>query len=260
MTAVVNDLSKRWSGQGSAASAQRDANGVPGPFFGLGRVPTIQLSAKLGMYEERDTETGTRALMNRIPQTKDVEGSLEIESYTPADLARYFYGEAAVKAQGTVTAESLGTLVADQTVYLDNRKVSSLVLSDSAVTPATLAAGTAYATPSAADLVFGRLRILDVTGLTMPVKAAYSYAASVVTGLLTDAVMREHTLRIEMVNTHDNSHLLIVLYRVQFDSDGMRDLITEKGVGKSKLKFSALIDTTKASDAALGQFGFIEHL
>lgn len=260
MTLVTNDLSKRWSGQGSASSAQRDTGGVPGAFFGLGRVPTIQIQAKLGLYEERDTESGSRALTNRIPQTKDVDGSLVIESFTPADMARYFYGEAAVKDSGTVTAESLGTLAANQLAYTANRKISTLVLTDSAGSPATLVAGTHYKVPTAEDLIFGRIRIMDVTGLTAPIKAAYSYASAVKIGILTDAAIREHTLRIEMVNTFDNSHLLIVLYRVQFDADGMRDLVTEKGVGQSRLKFSALIDPTKPSDAEFGQFGYIEHL
>ena len=53
----------------------------------------------------------------------------------------------------------------------DSPKVSSLVVVDSAGTPATLTAGTHYT----ADLDFGALQFLDTTGFTAPFKAAYSY-------------------------------------------------------------------------------------
>ena len=257
MTAVTNDLTKRWSGQGTATSALRTSN-IPGPAYGLGRVPTISLAGEIGTYDERDTESGTRALSNRHIQTRDLSGELVLESFTPAELARYFYGDAAVQDSGTATAQSLGTLVAGQIAHLPHRNVSSLVLTDSAGSPATLAAGTHYTTPTAADLAFGQVSILSVSGLTAPIKAAYSYGATTKIGLLTDAAYKEHELRIQMINTFDQSRLVICLYRVQYDSNGMRELITEKGVGQGKLKFTALADPTKAVDATLGQFGFIE--
>lgn len=262
MTAVVNNVSERWSGQGTASWAERDQDGVVGAHYPMGRVPTVGILAAMTLYEERDTESGSRALTNRTPQAKDLTGEFTLESFTPTHLARRYYGEAAVNDGGSVTAEVVKNFVSGALAYTQNRKITSnagvttLILTDSAGTPATLN-GTHY---KLLDPDFGEISVVSATGLTLPIKAAYTYGETVRTGILTDKSMREFELCIKMLNTYTNSKLMITLYRTQIEASGMNELIQEKGVESGKLKFVCMEDPTKPLDAVLGRFGFIEHI
>lgn len=124
-------------------------------------------------------------------------------------------------------------------------------------TPVTLVAGTHY---SLVDPAFGKIRMLSVSGLVMPVKAAYTYGDTITIPVWTEDQMREFSLRFEMINTFDDSRFLIVIYRAQIETSAIDELIQEKGVLASKLIFTALINPNTAPDAALGRFGYVKML
>lgn len=72
----------------------------------------------------------------------------------------------------TVTGEAINSgamPVVNTKYYLANKKVSSLVITDSATTPATLVYGTHYIS----DNESGSVQFLNVTGFTAPIKASY---------------------------------------------------------------------------------------
>ena len=268
---------KRYSGQGVVSIAALDANYNPGPFYEIGRVTSAGTQTKATIYEERNTEDGSRSLDLRLIQGKDFTGEFTLESYTPWNVALRFYGLSSVTAGASVTAESLGepvtvdstttmTVVADQLVYTAHQNitssgsppVSTLVLTDSTpTTPVTLVAGTHYAI---VDPAFGKIRILSVSGLVMPIKAAYTYGVTITIPVWTEDQMREFSLRFEMINTFDDSRFLIVIYRAQIETSAIDELIQEKGVLASKLTFTALINPNTAPDAALGRFGYVKML
>ena len=131
-TTNVVENRKRYSGQGTVSIAELDSSFNPGPFYEMGRVTDVGWQAKNTIYEERNTEDGSRSLDTRLIQAKDCEGELTLESYTPRNLAIRYYGKECVVEGGTVTGEKLGplvipeggdaedaveTLVADQLVY-----------------------------------------------------------------------------------------------------------------------------------------------
>ena len=133
--------------------------------------------------------------------------------------------------------------------------MSALTVVDSAGTPATLTAGTHYT----ADEDFGAIQFLDVTGLTAPFKASYTFGAATEIGIFTQP-LPERFLRLEGVNTAaGNAKVLIELYRVAFDPLKKFDIISND-LNKFELEGSLLADSTKPYDAVLGQFGRIVQL
>jgi hypothetical protein len=106
----------------------------------------------------------------------DYEVSLTVHEYDRDMYARAMYTDTSDVPAGSVTAETLPAAEPDTVVYLSHPKItaSTLVLTDSAATPVTLTEGTHYAIEDAQQ---GRIRILDITGLNLPLKAAYSYSA-----------------------------------------------------------------------------------
>jgi hypothetical protein len=149
----------------------------------------------------------------------------------------------------------LAVMAAGDRYFLAHPKVSSLVVTDSAGTPATLTAGTHYT----ADLDFGAVQFLDTTGLTAPFKASYAYGIATEIGIFTQA-LPERYLRLEGINTaQGNAKVLVELYRVAFDPLKEISFISDE-YNKFELEGSLLADTTKPYDAVLGQFGRIVQL
>jgi hypothetical protein len=158
---------------------------------------------------------------------------------------------------GSVTDEPVGgaTPVVGDRYFLAHPKVSALVVVDSAGTPATLTLGTHYT----ADTDFGSIQFLDVTGLTAPYKASYTYGVATEIGIFTQP-LPERYLRLEGLNTAQaNAKVLVELYRVAFDPLKELSLISDE-YNKFEMEGSLLADTTKPYDALLGQFGRIVQL
>jgi hypothetical protein len=154
-------------------------------------------------------------------------------------------------ATGTIAAEVLpAALVTGSIVKLVQPFVSSVVLTDSASTPATVDAADYQL-----DADGGMIRLLDVTGYTQPLKAAYSYAANETMALFSQA-KTGYELVFSGVNTAmGNTPLRVELYNVEFDPAENLDLISEKA-NVFTLKGSMLVDSTKdANDPLLGAFG-----
>jgi len=182
---------------------------------------------------------------------------LTIEEFTKENLALALYGTHVVGTSGTVTAETIGgaTPVVGDRYFLAHPKVSTLVVVDSAGTPATLTLGTHYT----ADTDFGALQFLDTTGFTAPFKASYGYGVATEIGIFTQA-LPERYLRLEGLNTaQNNAKVLVELYRVAFDPLKEISFISDE-YNKFELEGSLLADGTKPFDAVLGQFGRIVQL
>src|SRR5574343_471262 len=155
---------------------------------------------------------------------KSATVNLTIEEFTKENLALALYGNHVTGSTGSVTFEPIGgaaPVVGDR-YFFAHPKVSALVVVDSAGTPATLTAGTHYT----ADEDFGAIQFLDVTGLTAPFKASYTFGAVTEIGIFTQP-LPERFLRLEGVNTAaGNAKVLIELYRVAFDPLKKFDIIS----------------------------------
>lgn len=240
--------------QGRVYLGKRDVNGNPIEVRSPGNVADLKISLKTDVLEHYESQSGQRSLDHRMVKQKSATVNLTIEEFTKENLALALYGTAVTGTTGTVTAETVGgaaPTIGDR-YFLAHPKVSSLVVTDSMGTPATLVSGTNY-TP---DLDFGAITFLDVTSFTAPFKAAYSYGARTDVGIFTQP-LPERFLRLEGVNTAaSNSRVLVELYRVAFDP--LKDIsFISEDYNKFDLEGSLLADSTKAYDAVLGQFGRI---
>ena len=228
------------------------ANGVPGAFRYLGNVPEGGLLFSTDVFTHSESTTGQRLEDLRIPRSKSAKISLTLEDFSKENLALALYGAASAIASGSVTNEALPTtLVAGDYVRTAKPNISALVVTDSAGTPATLTAGTHYEITSA---VHGTIKFLNVGTFTQPFKLAYSNAAASNVNMFTQSA-QELWVKFDAIETvSGQNNKLVELYRVLFDPTSDLQLINSE-TGKLPLAGSALYDSSKVSDAVLGQFG-----
>ncbi len=243
--------------QGRVYLGKRDTNGEPIEVRSPGNVAELKLSLKTDVLEHYESQTGQRTLDHRMVKQKSATVKLTIEEFTKENLALALYGNFVTGAAGTVTGEPLGgaaPVIGDR-YFLAHPKVSTLVVTDSAATPATLALGTNYT----AETDFGAIQFLEVTGFTAPFKASYGFGVTTEIGIFTQP-LPERYLRLEGLNTaQGNAKVLVELYRVAFDPLKEISFISDD-YNKFEMEGSLLADATKPFDAALGQFGRIIQL
>jgi hypothetical protein len=241
--------------QGKMYVATRDGAGNPGVFRFVGNVPEGRVALATDTEEHKESTSGQRLTDHRMVRGKSATLSLSLEEWLLENLALALYGATSVQAAGSVVTpgESFpNPVAAGDFVRLAFPKVSSVVIEDSAGTPAMLVLDSDYAIESADH---GTIKILDPTGFTQPLRAdSYSFAQHTRIGMFTQPAP-ERWLRFEGVNTEDaDAPVLVELYRVRLDPLAELTLISE-ALSPLALTGGVLFDATKAADATLGQFG-----
>lgn len=247
-----------FSGQGKVSIAPLIA-GVPGVFRWVGNVPDFKPSFDTNKIEHKESSTGQRLLDKVITTENKAKISAELEDWSPENLALAVRGAVNKVTAGVVNAANAITspagLVAGDVWALPNQKLTNVVIKDSAATPATVAPA-----KYKVDTDFGTVTVLDVTGLTLPLTATYSFDAVDNIAFFTQSI-QEVAVRFEGVNTADNNRkVLVEIYRVALDPTKDLGLITND-LGKFQLEGSALIDSTKPdNDLVFGKFGRMVYL
>lgn len=240
--------------KGDLLVADRDAaTGNPGAFTNVGEVPVFELDPSV---EFKDNYSTSKDAPNEqdlhLAVQRSLSGNITLKEKTAANLELALHGTKSAVNSGTVTAQAFpaGVLVNETRLLPGNHpNVSSVVIVDSAVGPATLVAGTDYTVNADA----GTVTFLNVTGFTQPFKASYSYAARTDVTLLSKSAKNKVFL-LDGINLVDGKHERILLHNVSVEP-------ASKIMGKSddvntyEMKFVALKDKYKAVDSALGQFG-----
>lgn len=247
-----------FSGQGKIYVARRNTDGTPKAFRYLGNTANgAKLSPKTDKLTRKESESGQRLTTLSLVTGKDVSLEFEIEAFTKENLALAFWGVNAVIASGTVTNETSPTgLVAGDYWRLAKHDISSVSITDSAGTPATLTAGTHYEISNAK---LGMIKLLDAGTFVQPFKVNYSNAQSYNTPLYGE-IPGNYWVRFEGLNMANYGEAVLVeLYNVQFDPT---TAFTLKGDDVATLPISGavLYDDTKVSDIVLGTSGRIVTL
>lgn len=249
-----------FSGQGRLLIGPRETSGAPGPLRWVGEIDPkgISVDFKVDTFDVKESSSGFRGTLDRIVQGKEATLKFGFQEFNADNLALQVLGTKAEVSAGTVTGEVLpATLAAQDIVALAHPKVTSVVVKDSASTPATLVAGTNYSIESAD---YGTLRIIDVATFTQPLTADYSYGAVTQVPMMA-AALSEVTVRAELLNTADAMKKLIVeIYRVRFDAAKTLELIQEKDIAMGAMEGAVLLDPTKPAEGPLGQFGRVLFL
>lgn len=211
-------MSEYYSGQGRVSVA-RIKNGAVGAYRWLGNVPSLSLDTKVDTKEHKESYTGQRATDKVITTGKEITVKFSLEEIQDENLLMAFQGTKETVAGQTITGETSPTLTKGDVWYLKNTSASNVVLTDSANQP--LAEGVDYSI----DPPYGRITLLNVGTLTMPLKADYKTASVTKIKFLDDA-QGEYALRFEGLNTaEDNAPLLVEVHKMQIDPAKSFDLI-----------------------------------
>lgn len=245
-------MPKLFSFQGKISLGDRSADGkMLNPVW----VGDAKLSIKLSTETQDHTESfsGQRMLYGQMNKSKKAESTLTLYEWLPENVALGLYAKELDIASSTVTGEEFPAgLVAGDKVKLDHAFVSSVLLTDSTGTPASLTLGTHYRVDSANA---GVIEILNPTGFTQPFKGAYSYAAATQFAMFTETPPEKYLL-LDGVNTETGELVLVELFRQKFQPLSQLDMITDD-LGNMALNGVSLYDPINAADANLGGFGRI---
>lgn len=243
-----------FSFQGKISLGDRLPNGKLSKPLWCGNVPKCTLQLATETTDKTESFSGNRLQYGRLVRGKTATLSLTLDEWLVHTLAQALYAKTIEVASGTVSAEVLPTgLVAGDFVKLDKPFVSSLAITDSAGTPATVP-GANYNLESPNG---GLVKLLDVGSFVQPFKAAYSYAQGK-TFTLFGQTPPERYFLLDGINTETGEPVIVHLYRVRFDPATDLELITDE-YGSLPLTGSVLYDPLAALDSNLGGFGKIEQ-
>lgn len=160
--------------QGEIFLAERDTAGNPiQPWATIGEAPACEIGMAVTKLTVKESRSGFRRTMISKVTGSELTMTITFRDFKPENVALFMLGIVVAVSQQTVSNELFPPDVEDgQSFKLDKRgKVSSLVITDSAGTPATVT-NTKYRHDD-----YGFVTFLDIASYTQPFKAAYSAAA-----------------------------------------------------------------------------------
>lgn len=247
-------------GQGRLSVAARDpATGAIGKWRWIGDVSALSVKLATEKVKHNESYSGQVAETRNFTTKKTATLDMTMHQIDPDNLSMALYGTTQTTASGTVTAEVIPAgLAAGDIFYLAKQGVSTVVITDSTVTPKTLVQGTDYVIEDAA---FGRCRLINIGTFTQPFKAAYSNGATKAVGMFT-AAQPILAVRYEGVNLAEgNAPVMVDLYKVATDPLQELSLIsTGSDVAGMQVSGGILLDTSKPVTGTLGQFGAVTQI
>jgi hypothetical protein len=246
-------------GQGKVELAIIAANGTLGPWRWVGDVSAFSPKFSVDKVNHNDSYSGKRALVRSfiIGNTGTID--MTWHQLDAANLAQVLQGQVSDEDEGTFSAQALpADLAVGDTFDLGHLGVSDVVITDSTSgEPVTLVEGTHYSL----DANFGTGTLLSTDGITQPLQAAGSYAATRAVGFFATAPSNV-ALRYRGVNlAENNAPVEAMFYKVTTDPLQELALITTgNDVAGAQITANLLLDSSKPASGALGQFGYIKQL
>lgn len=245
---------KDFSFQGLVYLGPRLTNGKPGAMTWVDDASQLSIKLAVDTTERQESWSGQRLTSVRLAKAKKANFTLVLSALNKRNAALALQGTSTDVTGSTVTGEVLPTgLVANDVVALDYPRISTLVITDSNGTPATLTLGTHYSIDSALG---GMVRFINVGSFTQPFKAAYAYAAHVNLAAFTLASVEKYMI-FDGINTVDNEKVRVKIFRCSFDPVSDLNLITDD-LGNISLSGSILFDSVNYASANLGGFASVQ--
>jgi len=249
---------KDFSFQGKIWLGTRTSAGKAGALTQVGDAPALQLKLTAARDNRTESMDGQRVQSATVQKSKEAALSMTLNYFGSKQLALGLYGNVNTIAAGTFTAESLPTgLVAGDGFILDNSNVSDVVITDSAVGPATLTPNTDYEMEPSGS---GIGTLLNAGAYTQPFKAAGSMAARVDLAMFSAPIPSRYLILDGLNTTLGDDYgkrILVRLYQCVFDPVGQLDFISDT-FGQLQLTGTVLYDALNAADPLLGGFGKLE--
>lgn len=246
-------MAELFSLQGKVYSAVRSAiTGKPGTRTWLGNVSACSAALATENSNKNESFSGSRLLYGTLQKSKTATLTMTMDEWLPENLGIALYGTSAAISGSTVTAEAAPAgLVVGSQIQLANQFASSIVVHDSAGSPATLVLGTDYAITSA---TLGLITIISVGSYTQPFKVNYTYANASALQMFTDVKPPERWITFDGENTNTGEPVIAELYRCQFDP--VKDFgFIQDDWGGLEMSASVLYDSVNASNSTFGGFG-----
>ena len=206
-------------GRGLTYIAERDDLGVVGP-----AVAICQDALAIALATDSGEHINRCGLVDApdLRFAKSATGTVTL-TYSEVEDKKFAIGVLgtvnAAQSPGSVTNEELPDGLVNGDVYFlgglaRHRTITSLVITDSATTPATLVLDTDYTV----DAVSGMVTFLDVSGHNQPYQADYGYTDPASVSLLS-AGQKNYVLFFEFFNTvNANDPGSLEIYSVRFDA------------------------------------------
>lgn len=240
-----------FSGQGPVFAADRDGSGNPTDFAWVGNVSDATMGLSTDTLTHKESYTGNRTTDARIITELTATISLTSDDFKESNFVMASYGTAAAISGGAVTDEDVLTaapILGERYALKATGRVSAITLYDNAVAITS----TKYSVDASGVIVFS-----DVAGMTGPITADYTNAASRQVGVFKTAPPEKH-IRVDGYNTArtvsgDFGRVVAEAFKTRLDPLENLGLINDE-FGTMVINGSVLVDTTKAQAAATGQF------
>ncbi len=246
----------KFSGQGTAHFQKLNENGNRGKAYNLGCFDSLDIESNIEKWTHKESCSGFR-------QT-DATGVTSIEmsaSFVATDWSMKVFAELVQGNERTLSGDRTGTvtgetidetaLAAGDYFFLKRRGATSVVITDSAGSPATV-----NAAHYSVDARTGKVTILPAfTGsFTYPLRVAYTYQEPNWVSLGTQGIKSVFML-FDGVNTQNaNSKVVAEFYKVNVNPASTLPLINEEYASfDGTIDFVA--DLSRPIDGSFGQFG-----
>jgi hypothetical protein len=246
-------MTELFSLQGKVYTAVRNTTtGVPGARTWLGNVSKCSAALAVNNSNKNESYSGSRLLYGTLQKSKTATLEMTLDEWLPEPLALALYGASAAVTGSTVTNEVAPTgLIAGAQIQTAHQFISSLVVHDSAGTPATLVLGTDYVLTSA---TLGLITLIGVGSYTQPFKLNYTYGNASALQMFSTVKAPERWVTFDGINTNTGEPVIAELYRCQFDPVKDFGLIDDDW-GGFDLTASVLYDSINAANSSFGGFG-----
>ena len=191
----------------------------------IGNVPELELSFEVETEEHKESHSGSR--MKDLILRKELSAAFKVtmEDFGADNLAMAFMANVQAIPKGKVSDEtSSDNLAVGDNWLLAHQKIAKLVMKDSNTQPVTLQAGMNYSV----DETFGRVEILNLDSVKLPLTAAYEYEAASTLHLLTQMVEGWY-FRFEGLNTaNGNAPVLVEVVKAYLSPAKTLSLINDE--------------------------------
>lgn len=175
---MITESPVYYYGQGELWLGTAVAGNMPAAFdTSICQIDKLEIALASTFIEHTSKRTSIAKKDLKVLQMISATGKITCSQHSALLLKKYLYGTKAAVAGGSVSATAFRQTTAAVGDYLplpsNKTKVSSLVVTDSAGSPATLVLGTDYE----ADVDAGIVKILSLGSYTQPFKAAFTEAA-----------------------------------------------------------------------------------
>lgn len=242
-----------FSGQGKVLIGPRNPDGTPGVLRWIGNASVFRIAQNVDTVERKESYTGNRLPNRRMTRGRGGEVTITFDEFSKESMAYALNAIATAVAAGSAVPSfsfPTGATVGD-TLAMPAKNVSAVTITDSTGSPKTLTAGTHYEL----DAFAGTITLLNITAggpYVQPFKAAYTPGANNVIGAF-KALGNELYVRMDGVNTDDNSRVICDVFRTRLEPARQVDLINDD-FNDFELVGAVLADLTRSSGSAGGQF------